>query len=132
MKLTYMLDTNTVSFALRNQGGVAARLLQHLPSELCVSAITIAELRYGADKRKSSKLHSLIDTFAGAVVVKPIGEAEAACFGQLGAELERRGTPIGQFDTLIAAHALTLRLTLVTNNARHFAVVRELQTEDWF
>lgn len=131
MSPKYMLDTNTVSFALRNQGNVAGRLLQRLPSELCVSAVTVAELRYGADERQSSKLHGLIDTFVSAVAVRPVGEPEAARYGQLTAELERLGTPIGQFDTLIAAHALTLGLVLVTNNTRHFGLVSGLETEDW-
>jgi tRNA(fMet)-specific endonuclease VapC len=129
--ISYMLDTNTVSFALSNQGHVATRILQHVPSELCVSAVTVAELRYGADKRQSAKLHGLIDTFIGALTVAQFGEQEAARYGQLSADLERRGSPIGQFDTLIAAHALALRVVLVTNNARHFNLVAELRIEDW-
>src|SRR5436309_135807 len=56
----YMLDTDTVSFALRGQGRVAARLLEHRPSELCISSITLAELRFGAEARRSRKLHRLI------------------------------------------------------------------------
>lgn len=131
MTLKFMLDTNSVSFALRNQGQVAARILRQSPSELCVSAITVAELRYGADKRQSGKLHALIDTFIGSVVAQPIGELEAARYGQVAAELESLGTPIGQFDTMIAAHALTLGLVLVTNNTRHFSQVRDLEYEDW-
>ena len=131
MTLRYMLDTNSVSYALRNQGQVAARILQQTPSELCVSAITVAELRYGADKRKSSKLHALIDIFIGSVVAKPIGELEAARYGQVTTELEQLGTPIGQVDSMIAAHALTLDVVLVTNNTRHFSQVKGLQFEDW-
>jgi tRNA(fMet)-specific endonuclease VapC len=129
--LKYMLDTNSVSFALRAQGNVAARLLQHRPSEVCVSAVTVAELRYGADKRQSKKLHALIDAFVAHVQVVPLGETEAARYGKVSAKLERLGTPIGQFDTLISAHALALDLVLVTNNARHFGQVGGLRCEDW-
>jgi tRNA(fMet)-specific endonuclease VapC len=132
MTSKYMLDTNTVSFALRGHGRVGTRILAQAPSDLCVSAITVAELRYGADKRKSSKLHTLIDTFVASVVPQPIGEAEAARYGKLTADLEGLGKPIGQFDTLIAAHALTLGVVLVTNNTKHFGHVQGLQLEDWF
>src|SRR5712692_1366951 len=59
----YMLDTDTVSFALRGQGRVAAHLLEHRPSEICISSITLAELRYGAEARRSRKLHRVISTF---------------------------------------------------------------------
>jgi hypothetical protein len=65
----YMLDTDTVSFALRGRGRVAARLREHRPSELCISSITLAELRYGAEARRSRKLHRLISTFVEAIEV---------------------------------------------------------------
>ena len=68
----YMLDTDTVSFALRGQGRVAARLLEHRPSQLCISSITLAELRFGAEARRSRKLHRLISTFVEAVAVVPL------------------------------------------------------------
>lgn len=131
MTLAFMLDTNAVSHALRGEGQVASRVRAHAPSRLCVSAITVAELRYGADKRGSAKLHSLIDTFCANVVPKSFGQLEAARYGKLAADLAVAGKPIGQFDTLIAAHALTLGLTLVTSNTKHFAVVAGLTIEDW-
>jgi tRNA(fMet)-specific endonuclease VapC len=127
----YMLDTDTVSFALRGQGGVAARLLEHRPSELCISAITLAELRYGADARRSRRLHRLITTFVEAIEIVPFDQAAAGRFGVVAAVLARRGEPIGVLDTLIAAHALSLRLTFVTNNTRHFTRVTGLATENW-
>lgn len=126
-----MLDTDSVSYALRGHGRVGERMLAHLPSELCVSAITVAELRYGADKRDSRKLHKLIDKFIADVVPRPIGEMEALRYGKVMIELESRGTPIGQFDALIAAHALALKLVLVTNNAKHFDRVLGLRCENW-
>jgi tRNA(fMet)-specific endonuclease VapC len=128
----YMLDTDTVSFALRGQGRVAARLMEHRPSELCVSSITLAELRYGAEVRRSRKLHRLISTFVEPIDVVSFDPSAAGRFAGVAATLARRGEPIGTLDTLIAAHALSLRLTLVTNNVRHFGRVPGLVTENWF
>ena len=126
-----MLDTDSVSFALRGEGQVGARILEHRPSELCVSSITVAELRYGASRRNSAKLHQLIDTFTSNVVVVPFDEECAAHFGHLASELSARGAPIGEFDALIAAHAITLEVTLVTNNIKHFSRVRGLNVINW-
>jgi tRNA(fMet)-specific endonuclease VapC len=127
----YLLDTDSVSFALRGQGGVGNRIRELKPSDLCMSAITVAELRYGADRKGSRKLHGLIDVFAAAVEVAPFDEAAAVEFGRIGSLLAERGTPIGEFDVLIAAHAVALRCTLVTNNIRHFGRVPGLSVENW-
>jgi tRNA(fMet)-specific endonuclease VapC len=127
----YMLDTDTVSLALRGQGRVAGRLLEHRPSELCISSITLAELRYGAEARRSRKLHRLIRTFVEAIEAMSFDQSAASRFATVAAVLGRRSEPIGTFDTLIAAHALSLRLTFVTNNTRHFARVAGLATENW-
>lgn len=126
-----MLDTDAVSFALRGHGQVAARILAHRPSELCISSITLAELRYGADLKGSKKLHALIDTFTRTIAATPFDATAADRFGAVAAPLKRSGVPIGGFDTLLAAHALSLGLTLVTNNARHFGRVAGLRTENW-
>ena len=127
----YMLDTDTVSFALRGRGRVAARLLEHRPSQLCISSITLAELRFGAEARRSRKLHSLIRTFVEAVTVVPFDQPAADCFATVAVALARRGEPIGTLDTLMAAHALSLRLTFITNNTAHFRRVVGLKTENW-
>ena len=127
----YMLDTDTVSVALRGQGLVAARLLEHRPSELRISSITLAELRYGAEARRSRKLHRLISTFVETIEVMSFDQTAAGRFAVVAAALARRGEPIGTLDTLIAAHALSLRLTFVTNNTRHFTRVSGLAMENW-
>jgi tRNA(fMet)-specific endonuclease VapC len=127
----FMLDTDTVSFALRGRGQVATHLLDHRPSEICMSSITLAELRYGADMKRSRKLHGLIDTFVEAITVLPFDRTAADRFGPVATALAGQGTPIGEFDTLIAAHALAVQLTLVTNNTKHFARVAGLRTENW-
>ena len=127
----YMLDTDTVSFALRGRGRVATRLLEHRPSDLCISSITLAELRFGAEAKRSRKLHNLIATFVEAVVVVAFDHAAADRFAAVAVSLRRRGEPIGTFDTLMAAHALSSGLTFVTNNLRHFQRVTGLKTESW-
>jgi tRNA(fMet)-specific endonuclease VapC len=126
-----MLDTDTVSYALRGEGGVAARILEHSPSELCISVVTLAELRFGADKRGSRKLHRLIDAFSDSIAPLPFDARAAAQFGRLAAALAAKGTPIDGFDAMIAAHAISQKLTLVTNNAKHFARVPGLRCENW-
>jgi tRNA(fMet)-specific endonuclease VapC len=127
----YLLDTDTVSFALRGVGEVGARIRAVRPSELAISAITLAELRFGADRKGSRKLHSIIDAFTRAVEVAAFDEEASFEFGRLGALLADRGTPIGEMDTLIAAHAVALKTTLVTGNLGHFARVPGLAVERW-
>jgi tRNA(fMet)-specific endonuclease VapC len=127
----YMLDTDTVSFALRGHGRVGARVLEHRPSELSISSLTLAELRFGAEAKRSQRLHRLISTFIESVEVVPFDQRAADRFATVAASRARRGEPIGTFDTLMAAHALSLRLTFVTNNTQHFGRVVGLKTENW-
>jgi len=129
--LVYMLDTNTVSYAMRGTGNVAERLRARKPVELCMSALTLAELRFGAEHKGSARIHKAIDTFIRTVHVAPFDAAAAARFGTVAAVLVKLGMPIGDFDGLIAGHALSLDLVLVTNNTKHFARVKGLRTEDW-
>ena len=127
----YMLDTDTVSFALRGHERVAPHVLEHRPSELSISSITLAELRFGAEARGSRKLHRLISTFVESVEVLAFDQRAADRFATVAASLARRGQPIGTFDTLMAAQALLLGLTFVTNNTQHFERVVGLKTESW-
>jgi tRNA(fMet)-specific endonuclease VapC len=127
----YMLDTDTVSFALRGRGRVGAHLLEHRPSQLCISAIALAELRFGAETRRSQPLHRLIGTFVRSVEVIAFDRRAADSFGVVATSLARHGAPIGMSDTLMAAHALSLGLTFVTNNTQHFSRVPQLKTENW-
>lgn len=131
MTLKYMLDTDSVSYALRGKGNVGVRILDHTPSELCISVVTLGKLRFGAHKRDSKKLHKLIDTFTASVAPQDFDVDAADEYGRLAADLATRGTPIGAFDTMIAAHALAKKLILVTNNDKHFRKVPGLKTENW-
>jgi tRNA(fMet)-specific endonuclease VapC len=127
----FLLDTDSVSYALRGHGNVGERLRSHRPSEICISAITAAELRFGAERKASTRLHALINAFLEAVEVAAFDHAAALEFGRLGNILADRGTPISEFDVLIAAHAVTLRCVLVSNNVRHFSKVPGLIVENW-
>ena len=126
-----MLDADTVSYAIRGEGHVAPRLLEHQPSELCLSSITLAELRFGAEAKRSQKLKRAIRSFVKDVAVVPFDESAADRFALVAAVLARRGEPIGAFDTLMAAHALSLGLVVVTNNTKHFNRVPGLRVENW-
>jgi tRNA(fMet)-specific endonuclease VapC len=127
----YMLDTDTVSYALRGAPAVVDRLKRHRRSDLCLSSITVGELRFGASKRESKKIHRAIDAFLTGVDVLPFDVAAADRFGTIAATLSASGEPIGQMDTLIAGHALSLGAVLVTNHERHFSKVRGLKLENW-
>ena len=127
----YMLDADTVSYALRGHGRVGTRLLGHQPSEVCISAITLAELNFGAEAKQSQKIRRAIRRFTNDIVVVPFDEVSAERFGVVAAALATRGQPIGLYDTLVAAQALSLGLTVVTNNTRHFSRVPGLAVENW-
>jgi len=127
----YMLDADTVSYALRGHGRVGTRLLEHQPSEVCISAITLAELNFGAEAKQSQKIRRAIRRFTNDIVVVPFDEVSAERFGVVAAALATRGQPIGLYDTLVAAQALSLGLTVVTNNTRHFSRVPGLAVENW-
>jgi tRNA(fMet)-specific endonuclease VapC len=127
----YLLDADTVSYALRGQGQVAARLLQQSPSDIAISSLTLAELGFGAEKKKSTKLRRAIRTFVQDIAVLPFDEAAAERFASVASTLARGGTPIGVIDTLVAAQALAMGLTVVTNNGRHFSRVPGLKVENW-
>lgn len=129
--MKFLLDTDTVSYALRGQGGVASHILSRKPSQLAVSSITVAELRYGADRKASKRLHDLVSNFLSEVEVLDFDNDAAAIFGRIASLLAERGSPIGDFDVLIAAHAISLKRVLVTNNTKHFSRVPGLKIENW-
>ena len=127
----YLLDADTVSYALRGEGRVATRILQLAPSSLCISSITLAELRFGAESKRSQKLRRAIRSFVKDISVVAFDAAAAERFAEVAVDLAGGGTPIGVFDTLVAAHALSLGLIVVTNNTRHFSRVSGLRVENW-
>lgn len=131
MKPRYMLDTDTLSYAMRGEGRAAERVVAHTPADMCLSVIALGELRHGAMLVGSKKFHRFLDAFTRAVPVMPFDEACVVEFARIATELTKAGKRIGDFDLLIAAHALTLDVTLVTNNVKHFSRVRGLRLETW-
>jgi tRNA(fMet)-specific endonuclease VapC len=128
----YLLDTNIVSeLVKRPQGTVATRIAQLDEGQVCTSIIVAAELRYGAAKRGSAKLAAQLEAILSAPPVLPLETPADRCYGDLRAALERAGTPIGPNDLLIAAQALALDATLVTDNTREFERVAGLPVENW-
>jgi tRNA(fMet)-specific endonuclease VapC len=131
--MNYILDTNICVLLIRQKSPhVLARLTAQRLSDVGISSITAAELQYGV--YKSSHVHQnqqALDQFLLPLTILTFDEAAALSYGQIRAALERQGPPIGSLDTLIAAHALSARLTLVTNNVREFSRVAGLNIEDW-
>ncbi|MDJ0853336.1 MAG: type II toxin-antitoxin system VapC family toxin [Myxococcota bacterium] len=130
--MRFLLDTDTISFALRGEGRVADELRRRSPSEVCTSSIVVGELELGVSRRGSRKLRRELEgVYAGLQVLAYDMEA-ARRYGRLAASLLDRGVPIGVEDTMVAAHALARKLTLVTHKTRHFDRVAGLRVEDWF
>lgn len=128
----YMLDTNAASQAMRGHPAFDARLQALPPGQWCISAVTCSEIRYGAAKRPEAvRLHRMVDEF---LRIAPVlgWDAEAANrHGLLRADLQARGQPIGDFDEMIAAHALAAGAVVVTDNVKHFSRVSGLVIDNW-
>jgi tRNA(fMet)-specific endonuclease VapC len=99
--------------------------------EIGVCSVVAAELAYGVVKSGSSRNRQALEMFLAPLIILPFDEAVIWAYGELRAELERRGTPIGSLDTMIAAHAISQQAPLVTNNTREFARVPGLRLENW-
>ncbi len=130
--IRYLLDTSMVSDLVRNpQGPVAAYIRRIGETQVCTSIIVAAELRYGAARKGSHRLAAQLEAVLGALDVLPFEPPADAVYGRIRAELERIGRPIGGNDLLIAAHAVALGCTVVTDNEREFARIGELRAENW-
>ena len=131
--MKYMLDTNMCIFLLKHKPiQVIRRFLQHDPGDICISSITYAELVHGVERSQSKERNrAALLMFLSEIQIMPFGDLEAEVYGALKSELQKKGTPIGPMDTLIAAHAKSLDLILVTNNTREFERVTDLKLEDW-
>ena len=129
----YLLDTNVLSDLIKCPAGSVARKIASLDSdEMCCSSIIVAcELRYGAFKKNSPALTVKVNQLLDAITVLPLDLGVEYKYAELRATLEKAGTVIGGNDLLIAAHALTLNLIVVTANEREFSRVPELIVENW-
>ena len=127
-----LLDTNICIHVINARPpAVLERFRQHRMGEIGVCSVVAAELAYGVAKSRSTRNRQALEMFLAPLVVLPFDEAALWVYGDLRAELERKGTPIGSLDTMIAAHAISQHSTLVTNNTREFARVPGLALENW-
>lgn len=131
--MKYMLDTNICIYAIKHKPDtVIKKFLSHDPEELCISAITYAELMHGVEKSMAVERNRIaMSLFLSPITILPFDGLAAEEYGRIKAELEKKGTPIGPMDTLIASHAKSRGLIIVTNNTREFNRVVGLTVEDW-
>jgi tRNA(fMet)-specific endonuclease VapC len=131
MTLRRMLDTNIVSGLIKGHPDISRRIIAAPISSLCISAITLGELRFGLAKRpKAQRLRAAIEEFLMRVEVLPWDDFAAGRYGALRAEMEGAGKSLAALDMLIAAHALATGAILVTNDGA-FRQVAGLNVEDW-
>ena len=121
--MKYMMDTNICIYAIKNKPeSVIRKILSQNPEDLCISVVTYAELMHGVEKSQAVEKNRIaMSLFLSAITVLDFDGEAAEVYGQIRAELERKGTPIGPMDLLIAGHARSQGLILVTNNTREFA-----------
>lgn len=130
--MVYLLDTNIVSDLVRNpQGSAAARVDKIADEQICTSIIVAAELRYGVARKNSPGLKVEVEIVLASMNILPLDCPVDRIYGDLRAELDKRGRLIGPNDLLIAAHALARGCTLVTDNVREFSRVKNLTVENW-
>ncbi len=131
--MKYLLDTNICIYALKHRPPeVIARLRSVGPEAVAISVITSLELRHGAEKsQEPDKAHAKLDLFLSPIRVIPFDAAAAREGARIRAALDPQGLPIGDFDSLIAAQAVSVELVLVSNNLREFGRVPGLRCENW-
>lgn len=130
--MRYLLDTNILSELIRDpQGRIAIMIAEKGENNVCTSIIVAAELRYGVAKKQSPRLTAQVEAVLGALEVLPLEPPVDESYGDIRAELERRGQPIGANDLWIAAQCRTLGYTLITANEGEFRRVEGLAVENW-
>ena len=131
--MRYMLDTNICIFLIRKKSNRALKkLLQHEPEEICISAVTYAELVHGVEKSKAIERNRvLLIQLLSNIEIMNFDDKAAEEYGNIRTNLEEKGFPIGPLDTMIAGHARSLGYILVTNNTKEFDRIENLVVEDW-
>jgi len=131
--MKFMLDTNTCSYIIKQKPpDVIERFNQTEISQIGISSITLSELLYGVSKSSKPEQNQMALTqFIAPLEILPYGDEAAQYYGDLRAHLEKQGTPIGSLDMLIAAHALSLACTLITNSEREFIRIPNLIIDSW-
>ena len=127
-----LLDTNTIIYFFKDIGNVAASILAQSPQDIAIPVIALYELEVGIAKSTSpAKRKKQLNTFASQVNIFQFGPKEARVAAGIRAELEKRGTPIGPYDILIAGTAVSTNSILITNNKKEFARVDRLRIDNW-
>ena len=131
--MNYMLDTNICIYLIKQKPEKVLRHFKaHSLGDVGISSITLAELRYGAEKSQQvQKNRGALDEFTLPLEIVDFDEEAASAYGTVRAALEKAGTPVGSMDMLIGAHALSLGVTLVTNNMSEFKQIKNLKLVDW-
>lgn len=131
--MRYMLDTNICIYLIKHKPlQVFEKLQEHNPDEICISAVTYAELVHGVEKSKAVERNRLALTILlSNIEILDFDMKAAEEYGRIRADLEKKGTPIGPLDMMIAGHAKSLGYTIVTNNVGEFKRVEGLQYENW-
>ena len=130
--MPYFLDTNIVSDLIRNpKGRVASRIEKVGETQVAMSVIVAAELRFGVAKGASPLIAEKIESLLETIKVLPLEPPADTCYAEIRARLQSKGTLISGNDMLIAAHALAVGYTLVTDNVREFSRIRNLKVENW-
>jgi len=130
--MKYLLDTNACIFLMKGNPEILNHFLEKKNLGIAISTITVAELYYGVfnSEHKEKNSTNLINFFIGLNLLD-FDSGSAMEYGRIRADLRKKGTPISQMDMLIAAHAKSKNLTLITNNTSEFERVEDLQIEDW-
>ena len=129
----WVLDTNTLIYFFKGLGRAAENILSRPPTDIAIPSIVLYELKVGIEKSISpQKRETQLKNFTSHIQVLPFGEGAAECAATIRAALELRGEPIGPYDILIAATALSNNATLVTHNTGEFCRVENLIVEDWY
>lgn len=130
--LKYLLDTDISIYTIKNKPEKVRKAFKQHDGQMAISTITLGELLYGAERSaKPEENLAVVEGFAARLEVLAFEGQDAAHFGQLRAELAAKGKPIGPYDMLIAAHARSRGLILVTNNMKEFKRVPGLRVENW-
>lgn len=131
--MRYMLDTNICIYAIKHKPEKVFHKLQEVdPEDVCVSSVTYAELVHGVEKSAAVEKNRLaLSMLLANIEIKNFDTDAADCYGKIRADLEKKGTPIGPLDMMIAGHAQSLDLTIVTSNVKEFARVDNLKIENW-
>lgn len=131
--MKYMLDTNICIYVIKQKPQKVFRhLLEMDPTDICISSVTYAELIYGVEKSAAAERNRLaLSLLLSGIEIRDFDTRAADEYGSIRADLERRGTPIGPLDMMIAGHARSLGMTIVTNNEKEFVRVKGLKVENW-